>query len=172
PASAAGKRLALPVDEGSTLLPSVVSYRVDGPPIVGREARRRAADAARDTIASVKRFMGRSSADPETKRLSPYRFAEGESGTVRFEVAGRTVTPVEVSAEILRTLKARAEERLEMPVRQAAATVRAYSESAQRQPPKEAGRRPGPGVLRLLNQPPPAAPPRKRSPRAMRSRSS
>src|SRR5439155_512120 len=83
----AGKPAALPVDEGGTLLPSVVSYRAAGePPIVGHAARRRAADAPRDTIVSVKRFMGRSSADPETKRLSPYRFAEGESGTVRFEV--------------------------------------------------------------------------------------
>jgi len=157
PASGAGKPLALPVDEGSTLLPSVVSYRADGPPIVGREARRRAADAARDTIASVKRFMGRSSADPETKRLSPYRFAEGESGTVRFEVAGRTVTPVEVSAEILRTLKTRAEERLGTPVRQAVITVPAYFDDAQRQATKEAGRLAGLEVLRLLNEPTAAA---------------
>jgi molecular chaperone HscA len=157
PSSGAGKPLALPVDEGSTLLPSVVSYREDGPPIVGREARRRAADAPRDTIASVKRFMGRSSADPETKRLSPYRFAEEESGTVRFEVAGRTVTPVEVSAEILRTLKARAEQRLGMPVRQAVITVPAYFDDAQRQATKEAGRLAGLEVLRLLNEPTAAA---------------
>jgi molecular chaperone HscA len=157
PASGVGKPHALPVDEGSTLLPSVVSYREDGPVIVGREARRRAADAPRDTIASVKRFMGRSSADPETKRLSPYRFAEGESGTVRFEVAGRTVTPVEVSAEILRLLKHRAEERLGMPVRQAVITVPAYFDDAQRQATKEAGRFAGLEVLRLLNEPTAAA---------------
>jgi molecular chaperone HscA len=157
PASGAGKPLALPVDEGSTLLPSVVSYREDAPPLVGREARRRAADAPRDTIASVKRFMGRSSADPETKRLSPYRFAEGESGTVRFEVAGRSVTPVEVSADILRRLKARAEERLGTPVRQAVITVPAYFDDAQRQATKEAGRLAGLEVLRLLNEPTAAA---------------
>jgi molecular chaperone HscA len=157
PQSGVGKPRALPVDEGSTLLPSVVSYQKGRAPIVGREARRRAADAPRDTIASVKRFMGRSSADPETKRLSPYRFAEGESGTVRFEVAGRTVTPVEVSADILRTLKARAEERLGMPVQKAVVTVPAYFDDAQRQATKEAGRLAGLEVLRLLNEPTSAA---------------
>ncbi|MFL5379482.1 MAG: Fe-S protein assembly chaperone HscA [Myxococcales bacterium] len=157
PQSGAGKPRALPVDEGSTLLPSVVSYQKGSAPIVGREARRRAADAPRDTIASVKRFMGRSSADPETKRLSPYRFAEGESGTVRFEVAGRTVTPVEVSADILRALKARAEEQLGMPVQKAVITVPAYFDDAQRQATKEAGRLAGLEVLRLLNEPTAAA---------------
>ncbi|HVI22855.1 MAG TPA: Hsp70 family protein, partial [Myxococcales bacterium] len=157
PQSGAGKPRALPVDEGSTLLPSVVSYQKGSAPIVGREARRRAADAPRDTIASVKRFMGRSSADPETKRLSPYRFAEGESGTVRFEVAGRTVTPVEVSADILRALKARAEEQLGMPVPKAVITVPAYFDDAQRQATKEAGRLAGLEVLRLLNEPTAAA---------------
>src|SRR5207248_3135489 len=140
-----------------TLLPSVVSYRDGQAPIVGRAARRLAADAPRDTIVSVKRFMGRSSADPETRRLSPYKFAQGESGTVRFEVAGRIVTPVETSAEILRTLKARAEEQLAMPVRQAVITVPAYFDDAQRQATKEAGRLAGLEVLRLLNEPTAAA---------------
>src|SRR5206468_7976814 len=157
PASGAGKPRALPVDEGSTLLPSVVAYTGGEAPVVGRAARRLAPDAPSDTIASVKRFMGRSSADPETKRLSPYRFAEGESGTVRFEVAGRTVTPVEVSADILRTLKARAEERLGMPVQKAVITVPAYFDDAQRQATKEAGRLAGLEVLRLLNEPTAAA---------------
>src|SRR5207253_3996934 len=145
------------IDEGSTLLPSVVSYGTSPTPVVGRAARRLAADAPRDTIVSVKRFMGKTSADPETKRLSPYRFAEGESGTVRFEVAGRTVTPVEVSAEILRALKVRAEEQLGMPVRQAVITVPAYFDDAQRQATKEAGRLAGLEVLRLLNEPTAAA---------------
>jgi len=112
PETGAGKPRALPVDEGSTLLPSVVAYTGDKTPVVGRAARRLAAEAPRDTIVSVKRFMGKTSADPETRRLSPYRFAEGESGTVRFEVRGRAVTPVEVSAEILRALKVRAGEQL------------------------------------------------------------
>ena len=153
----AGKPRALAVDEGSTLLPSVVSYAGTGHPVVGRAARRIAADAPRDTIVSVKRFMGKTSADPETRRLSPYRFAEGESGTVRFEVRGRAVTPVEVSAEILRALKQRAEDQLRLEVRQAVITVPAYFDDAQRQATKEAGRLAGLEVLRLLNEPTAAA---------------
>jgi molecular chaperone HscA len=156
-----GKPRALTVDEGSTLLPSVVHYGEGGGPgsvIVGRAARRLAADFPRDTIVSIKRFMGRSSADPETLRLSPYRFAEGDSGVVRFVVDGeRVVNPVEVSAEILRALRNRAEERLGIKVQQAVITVPAYFDDAQRQATKEAGRLAGLEVLRLLNEPTAAA---------------
>jgi molecular chaperone HscA len=156
-----GKPRALTVDEGSTLLPSVVHYGEGGGPgsvIVGRAARRLAADFPRDTIVSVKRFMGRSSADPETLRLSPYRFAEGDSGVVRFLVdGGREVNPVEVSAEVLRALRNRAEERLGIKVQQAVITVPAYFDDAQRQATKEAGRLAGLEVLRLLNEPTAAA---------------
>src|SRR6267143_2538421 len=156
-----GKPRALAVDEGSTLLPSVVHYGEGGGPgsvVVGRAARRLAAEFPRDTIVSVKRFMGRSSADPETRRLSPYRFAEGESGVVRFVVDGaRVVNPVEVSAEILRALRTRAEERLGIKVHQAVITVPAYFDDAQRQATKEAGRLAGLEVLRLLNEPTAAA---------------
>src|SRR5260221_2395214 len=165
------KPRALAVDEGSTLLPSVVHYGEGGGPgsvVVGRAARRLAADFPRDTIVSVKRFMGRSSADPETRRLSPYRFAEGDSSVVRFVVDGeRVVNPVEVSAEVLRALRNRAEERLGIKVQQAVITVPAYFDDAQRQATKEAGRLAGPESLRLFNQPPPAAlayGPAKRSP--------
>jgi molecular chaperone HscA len=157
PQTGAGKPRALVVDEGSTLLPSVVSYGSGATPVVGRAARRLAADAPRDTIVSVKRFMGKTSADPETRRLSPYKFAEGESGTVRFEIAKRVVTPVEVSAEILKALKVRAEEQLGVKVAQAVITVPAYFDDAQRQATKEAGRLAGLEVLRLLNEPTAAA---------------
>src|SRR5438132_4794068 len=155
------KPRALAVDEGSTLLPSVVHYAESGGPgsvVVGQAARRLAADFPRDTIVSVKRFMGRSSADPETRRLSPYKFAEGSSGVVRFVVdGGRVVNPVEVSAEILRALRNRAEERLGIKVQQAVITVPAYFDDAQRQATKEAGRLAGLEVLRLLNEPTAAA---------------
>ena len=92
-ATASGRPRCLLVDEGpegpSTLLPSVVHYRKDGPPIVGRAARALAAQAPADTIVSVKRFVGRSSADAETRRLSPYRFVTDhntgtQDGVVRF----------------------------------------------------------------------------------------
>ncbi len=156
-----GRPQAVSIDEGSTLLPSVVHYGVSGEPgsvVVGRAARRLAAEFPRDTIVSVKRFMGRGSADPETLRLSPYKFASGESGVVRFEVApGRVVNPVEVSAEILRALRSRAEERLGIKIQQAVITVPAYFDDAQRQATKEAGRLAGIEVLRLLNEPTAAA---------------
>src|SRR5438132_5077 len=144
-----GKPQALAIDEGSTLLPSVVHYGEGGGPgsvVVGRAARRLAAEHPRDTIVSVKRFMGRSSADPETRRLSPYRFAEGASGVVRFVVdGGRVVNPVEVSAEVLRALRNRAEDRLGIKIQQAVITVPAYFDDAQRQATKEAGRLAGLG---------------------------
>src|SRR5207302_244151 len=102
--------------------------------------------------------MGRSSTDPETRRLSPYRFAEGDSSVVRFVVAGgRVVNPVEVSAEVLRALRTRAEDRLGIKVNQAVITVPAYFDDAQRQATKEAGRLAGLEVLRLLNEPTAAA---------------
>jgi len=156
-----GKPQALVVDEGSTLLPSVVHFGAQGGPgsiVVGRAARRLARSFPRDTISSVKRYMGRSSSDAETRRLSPYKFAEGDAGVVRFEVGnGRVVNPVEVSAEVLRSLRRSAEERLGMPVQQAVITVPAYFDDAQRQATKEAGRLAGLEVLRLLNEPTAAA---------------
>ena len=161
-ATVAGKPRCLEVDEGSTLLPSVVSYRADGSTVVGRAARRLASMAPRDTIVSVKRFMGRGAADPETRRLSPYRFApslgEDDAASVRFEVAGSLrVSPVEVSAEILRALKRRAEDRLGQTVTSAVITVPAWFDDAQRQATKDAGRLAGLEVLRLLNEPTAAA---------------
>src|SRR5215469_16169897 len=87
------------------LVPSVVSYMPGGDVVVGRRAQRLAAEHPRDTIVSVKRFMGRGANDPETRRLGPYQFVDaqpGEPNTVRFKVDGKVVTPVEVSAEILR----------------------------------------------------------------------
>src|SRR2546430_8972217 len=125
---------------------------------MGRPARGLAAEFPGDTIASVRRFMGGSSGDPETRRLSPYRFAEGDSSVVRFVVAGgRVVNPVEVSAEVLRALRTRAEDRLGIKVNQAVITVPAYFDEAQPQATKEAGRLAGLEVLRLLNEPTAAA---------------
>ena len=142
------------------LVPSVVCYIEHGNVLVGRQAARRAAAHPRDTIVSVKRFMGRGSSDPETRRLGPYEFAppdgEHEADVVRFRVQGRTVTPVEVSAEILRVLKKNAEDKLHK-VGGAVITVPAYFDDAQRQATKDAGRLAGLDVLRLLNEPTAAA---------------
>ncbi len=139
------------------LVPSVVAYREDGAVVVGKEARRMAADRPEDTIVSVKRFMGRGADDAETRRLGPYRFATSEGPVVKFAVAGeRVVTPVEVSAEILRQLKRLAEDALGE-VGGAVITVPAYFDDAQRQATKDAGKLAGLDVLRLLNEPTAAA---------------
>lgn len=157
-----GKPVCLPDADGQTILPSVVHYAVDGRVVVGFEARDRLArDFPRDTIASVKRFMGRGPGDAEaTRRLTPYAFAPAapNEGVVRFSVAGgRAVTPMEVSAEILRALRARAEEALDGPVSGAVITVPAYFDEGQRQATRDAGRLAGLEVLRLLNEPTAAA---------------
>jgi molecular chaperone HscA len=143
-----------------SLVPSVVQYEANGDVIVGRRAAAFASEHPRDTIVSVKRFMGRGADDPETRRLGPYEFVAagpGESNTVRFKVAGgRVLTPVEVSADILRALKAQAEDELRN-VGGAVITVPAYFDDSQRQATKDAARLAGLEVLRLLNEPTAAA---------------
>jgi molecular chaperone HscA len=157
-----GKPVCLADEGGETLVPSVVHYAADGSVVVGADARDRLApDFPRDTIASVKRFMGRGARDAEaTRRLTPYAFAPGsaDEGVVRFAVAGRPpVTPMEVSAEILRALRARAEEALGGSLQGAVITVPAYFDEGQRQATRDAGRLAGLEVLRLLNEPTAAA---------------
>jgi molecular chaperone HscA len=146
-------------EDGNHLLPSAVRYRADGAPIVGFDALKDAAKFPHDTIVSVKRFMGRGPKDAETTRkYTPYEFATIEGPVVRFKVAGaREVTPIEVSAEILRVLKLRAEAELGGPLDGAVITVPAYFDDAQRQATKDAGRIAGLEVLRLLNEPTAAA---------------
>ena len=145
------------------ILPSVVHYGGDGQVIVGAEARDRLApEFPRDTIASVKRFMGRGPGDAEaTRRLPPYTFAPAAAGdgVVRFSVAGgtRAVTPIEVSSEILKALKARAERELGGELAGAVITVPAYFDDGQRQATRDAGRLAGLEVLRLINEPTAAA---------------
>ncbi len=159
---------ALPDDRdganGEPMLPSVVHYAPgDSGVIVGTAARDDlAAKFPTDTIASAKRFMGRGPDDAEARRtLTPYEFAPAESAeqVVRFRVAGgaRTVTPVEVSAEILRVLKERAERALGGTLAGAVITVPAYFDDGQRQATRDAGRIAGLEVLRLLNEPTAAA---------------
>ena len=141
------------------LLPSAVHYGDRGEIVVGQDALLRAAEHPRETIVSVKRFMGRGADDPETRRLGPYAFTapkEGDANVVRFAVRDRLVTPVEVSAEILRALKRLAEDELRS-VGGAVITVPAYFDDAQRQATKDAGRLAGLDVLRLLNEPTAAA---------------
>jgi molecular chaperone HscA len=158
-----GQPVCLTDDDGGALLPSVVHYAADGTVVVGVQARDSLAPASpRDTIASVKRFMGRGPGDAEaTRRLTPYVFAPAaeNEAVVRFSVAGgsRAVTPIEVSAEILKALRARAEMALGGPLAGAVITVPAYFDDGQRQATRDAGRLAGIEVLRLLNEPTAAA---------------
>jgi molecular chaperone HscA len=144
---------------GKALLPSVVYYAEQGV-IVGEPARATASEHPRETIVSVKRYMGRDADDPETRRLGPYEFAAADEApnrrVVHFKVREQVVTPVEVSAEILRALRDLAKDELRT-VGPAVITVPAYFDDAQRQATKDAGRLAGLEVLRLLNEPTAAA---------------
>jgi molecular chaperone HscA len=155
-----GKPAALTTCDGTALLPSVVYYGDHGAVIVGGSAKPYAVRAPERTIASVKRFVGRGADDPQTRQLGTYRFVapatDDEARTVRFGVGQRTVTPVEVSADILKTLKKSAEDQLKT-LGGVVITVPAYFDDAQRQATKDAGRLAGLNVLRLLNEPTAAA---------------
>ena len=148
----------LPDHEGNHLLPSVVRYSADAKPLVGQAALDVARQDPLNTIASVKRLMGRGIDDVKHigSRL-PYEFVAGSSGMPRLHTAGGDVSPVEVSAEILRVLKARAEETLGGELQGVVITVPAYFDDAQRQATRDAGRLAGLNVLRLLNEPTAAA---------------
>jgi molecular chaperone HscA len=155
-----GAPTALTTCDGAPLLPSVVHYAKSGAVLVGRAAKAQLTREPGRTIASVKRFMGRDARDPETARLGAYRFAtpknDEEARSVRFDVGRQQLTPVEVSAEILKSLKQSAVDQLRG-VGGAVITVPAYFDDAQRQATKDAGRLAGLEVLRLLNEPTAAA---------------
>jgi len=148
----------LPDLQGRHLLPSVVRYRADGTVVVGHEALAAATEDPLNTIASVKRLMGRGVED--VKRIGeylPYEFVPGSSGMPLLHTAAGDVSPVEISAEILRILKTRAEETLGGELNGVVVTVPAYFDDAQRQATRDAGRLAGLNILRLLNEPTAAA---------------
>ncbi len=151
-----GLAVVLSDDLGRPLLPSVVRYRGDGATEVGYEAQAGQAVDPRNTIASVKRFMGRGLADIAHREALPYVFRDG-GGMLRLHTAAGLKSPVEVSAEILRTLRVRAETALGGQLVGAVITVPAYFDDAQRQATKDAARLAGLPVLRLLNEPTAAA---------------
>src|SRR5262252_7691968 len=142
----------IPDAEGRVLLPSIVAFTPGGV-LVGEAARRQLARNAARTIYSVKRLMGRGYADVKDElRHFPFRVVPSAE-VVRIDVGDREVTPPEVSAHVLRTLKARAQAFLGEPVEQAVVTVPAYFNDAQRQATKDAGRIAGLDVLRIVNEP-------------------
>ena len=151
-----GRAVPLTTCDGTPLLPSVVHYGVEGSVAVGRTAAAYATREPERTIASVKRFMGRAAGDAETTRLGAYKFVPGEAAVVRFDLGKLTPSAVEVSAEILKSLKQSAVDQLQN-VGGAVITVPAYFDDAQRQATRDAGRIAGLEVLRLLNEPTAAA---------------
>jgi len=152
--------VALTTCDGTPLLPSVVYFGAHDHVVVGQAAQSYKTREPERTIQSVKRFMGRGADDPETKRLGALKFVvpenDEEARSVRFDFGDRRPTPVEVSAEILKSLKKSAVDQLNR-VGGAVITVPAYFDDAQRQATKDAGRLAGLEVLRLLNEPTAAA---------------
>ncbi|MCG6861728.1 MAG: Fe-S protein assembly chaperone HscA [Chromatiaceae bacterium] len=147
----------LPDAQGRHLLPSVVRYTDDGV-VVGEEAKAAAADDPLNTVASAKRLIGRGLDD--IKRLGarlPYEFVQTDTAVPRIRTRGGDLSPVEVSAEILKVLAARARTVLGGDLSGVVITVPAYFDEAQRQATKDAARLAGLKVFRLLNEPTAAA---------------
>ena len=148
-------------DDGKALVPSVVAYAPDGSAIVGELAKRLLLTRPDHVVSSIKRLMGRGAED--VKSLGgqlPFDIepaTEGESQLVRLNIGGHKMTPIEISADILRALRERASEHLGASVQKAVITVPAYFDDAQRVATKDAARLAGLEVLRLVNEPTAAA---------------
>ncbi len=151
-----GMSTVLHDEDGRALLPSVVRYLPDGFAEVGYAAQAKQSVDPHNTIVSVKRFMGRGVKDiPDAERM-PYHFVDAP-GMVQLKTVAGVKSPVEVSAEILKVLRERAEHSLGGELVGAVITVPAYFDDAQRQATKDAARLAGLNVLRLLNEPTAAA---------------
>jgi molecular chaperone HscA len=146
----------LPDADGRVILPSAVRYLGDGRRQIGHEAVAAQADDAANTVVSVKRFMGRGIADVPHREQLPYRLVD-RPGMVGIDTREGIKSPVEVSAEILATLRYRAEDSFLQDLYGAVITVPAYFDDAQRQATKDAAQLAGLNVLRLLNEPTAAA---------------
>ena len=142
--------------QGRPLLPSVVAYAADGSVEVGYGAEAKQSIDPKNTIVSVKRFMGRGRHDIAHIETLPYDFVD-TNGMVKLKTIAGIKSPVEISAEILKTMRNRAEASLGGELTGAVITVPAYFDDAQRQATKDAARLAGINVLRLLNEPTAAA---------------
>ncbi|MFK5914813.1 MAG: Fe-S protein assembly chaperone HscA [Woeseiaceae bacterium] len=144
-------------EQGAHTVPSVVRY-TESEIIVGAKAKASATSDPLNTISSVKRYMGRGLNDiQELGGRRPYEFIEDNSAVPRIKTVAGNVTPIEVSAEILKSLKLRAENALGDNLTGVVITVPAYFDDAQRQATKDAGKLAGLNILRLLNEPTAAA---------------
>jgi molecular chaperone HscA len=151
-----GMSVVLNDERGRPLLPSIVRYLANGEIEVGFGAQAHQASDPRNTIVSAKRFMGRGRKDISHIEMLPYDFIDAE-GMVKLKTAQGVKSPVEVSAEVLKALRVRAEASLGGELTGVVITVPAYFDDAQRQATKDAARLAGLNVLRLLNEPTAAA---------------
>ncbi len=152
-----GEPTIIPNAEGNRTTPSVVAVSPkSGERMVGQVAKRQAVTNPKNTIFSVKRFMGRKYKDPEVQRaleFVPYEVREAPNGDIRVVMGEKEYSPPEISAMILQKLKNDAEAYLGEPVTQAVITVPAYFNDSQRQATKDAGKIAGLEVMRIINEP-------------------
>lgn len=149
-----GAPIVIPNAEGGRTTPSVVAFTPDGQRLVGASAKQQQLSNSQNTIASIKRFMGRQWDEvSEEMAMVPYPIEKSQSGDARVMAAGKQYAPPEISAMILQKLKADAEAYLGETVSNAVITVPAYFNNAQREATKHAGKIAGLNVLRIINEP-------------------
>jgi len=149
-----GEPTVIPNVEGGRTTPSVVAFTKDGERLVGQAAKRQAVTNPKNTIFSVKRFMGRSYAEVAHEiELVPYQVVKASNGDAHIKIGDKTYAPPEISAMILQKMRADAEAYLGEKITQAVITVPAYFNDRQRQATKDAGKIAGLEVLRIVNEP-------------------
>src|SRR5687768_2741294 len=154
----AGEPAVIVNQEGGRTTPSIVAFTKEGERLVGQVAKRQSVTNPDSTVSSIKRFMGRKhdEVSAETTRV-PYKVVKADNGDAWVEVRGKKYSPPEISAVVLQKLKSAAEDYLGETVTDAVITVPAYFNDAQRQATKDAGKIAGLNVLRIVNEPTPAA---------------
>jgi molecular chaperone DnaK len=149
-----GEPTVIPNAEGGRTTPSVVAFTKDGDRLVGQAAKRQAVTNPKNTIFSVKRFMGRNYAEVAHEiELVPYQVVKASNGDAHIKIGEKTYAPPEISAMILQKMKTDAEAYLGEKITQAVITVPAYFNDRQRQATKDAGKIAGLEVLRIVNEP-------------------